>query len=98
MADVLISVDDVYAASKAQQFMIPVEIIAGACVAEVIHTSGIRNYFPSLVVETMQVGIFGKICAMNQLLKEGDRVEIYRPLRCDPRQARRDRALLAQKK
>ncbi|MCK5898583.1 MAG: RnfH family protein, partial [Methylococcales bacterium] len=47
---------------------------------------------------TMPVGIFGQRCGLNQLLKKGDRVEIYRPLICDPKVARRNRALLTQKK
>jgi putative ubiquitin-RnfH superfamily antitoxin RatB of RatAB toxin-antitoxin module len=38
------------------------------------------------------VGIFGKLCDLNQLLKAGDRVEIYRALHNDPKEARRQRA------
>jgi len=44
------------------------------------------------------VGIFGKLAPLNQLLCDGDRVEIYRPLAADPKSARRERARQARKR
>jgi putative ubiquitin-RnfH superfamily antitoxin RatB of RatAB toxin-antitoxin module len=38
------------------------------------------------------IGIFGQVCERSAIPREGDRIEIYRPLRHDPRQARRERA------
>jgi uncharacterized protein len=43
------------------------------------------------------VGIFGRVCDPGQLLADGDRVEIYRPLAADPKSARRARAREARK-
>jgi len=40
---------------------------------------------------SLTVGVWGRRCAMSATLAEGDRVEVYRPLRCDPKEARRQR-------
>lgn len=58
-----------------------------------IERSGIINYFPEIDLTQNKVGIFGKIVDLNLLISPGDRVEIYRPLICDPKQARRLRLL-----
>lgn len=47
--------------------------------------------FPETQPETAPLGIFGKIVPDKQLLRDGDRVEIYRPLLADPKEARRKR-------
>jgi len=49
--------------------------------------------FPELVLAELQAGIFGVTCKLDQPVKEGDRIEIYRPLVHDPKEARRQRAL-----
>ena len=45
----------------------------------------------------LDVGIWGRRCSLDQLVAEGDRVEIYRPLTIDPMEARRTRATLRRK-
>lgn len=47
---------------------------------------------PQVDIMNSQVGIFGRICGRDEALKEGDRVEIYRPLQVDAKEARRQRA------
>ncbi len=47
--------------------------------------------FPELVPETLSVGVWGKLRALGDTLRDKDRVEIYRPLRVDPKEARRQR-------
>jgi len=59
--------------------------------AAIIH-SGILQRFPEIDIARNKIGIFSKLCKLDQVLREGDRVEIYRPLLADPKEARRDRA------
>ena len=57
-------------------------------VAEAIRQSGLPVEFPEIGANTMLVGIYGKVVMRSALLKPGDRVEIYRPLKLDPQAAR----------
>ena len=61
-----------------------VNLPAGATVRDALAASGFEGH---------AVGIFGKRVDLDQRLAEGDRVEIYRPLAMDPKEARRQRAL-----
>lgn len=90
----VISVEVAYGIPRKQAVM-RVELRAGSTVAEAIERSGVRAQFPGLVVDPSAVGIFGRKVSMEQVLQTGDRVEIYRPLIADPREIRRQRALLA---
>jgi putative ubiquitin-RnfH superfamily antitoxin RatB of RatAB toxin-antitoxin module len=45
-----------------------------------IHSSGILEMFPSIALDKQKVGVFGKVSALEAVLNEGDRVEIYRPI------------------
>lgn len=74
------------------QFLLPVDVPAGATLADAIEASGIRARAPGLVVDDRHVGVFSKPRPLSTPVAEGDRVEIYRPLRIDPREARRERA------
>ncbi len=75
-----------------QQHVIPVTVPAGSTLLEAIHLSGILARVPEIDLTTAGVGVFGKPQALDHRLRDGDRVEIYRPLRVDPTQARRARA------
>ena len=79
-----------------KQAVLRVELPAGSTGAEAIERSGIRAQFPGLVVDPAAVGIFSRKVSMEQVLREGDRIEIYRPLIVDPKEVRRQRASLAQ--
>jgi putative ubiquitin-RnfH superfamily antitoxin RatB of RatAB toxin-antitoxin module len=79
-------------AEPARQVVLPVELPQGATVAQAIDRSGIREEVPQLVLEDDKVGIFGRKVSMDQVLRDGDRVEIYRPLQIDPKDARRAKA------
>jgi putative ubiquitin-RnfH superfamily antitoxin RatB of RatAB toxin-antitoxin module len=87
---------EVACATPKKQVVLRVELPAGATVAEAIERSGIRTHFPGLVVDPAAVGIFSRKVDMEQALRAGDRVEIYRPLIADPKEVRRQRAALAQ--
>ncbi|MDH5633142.1 MAG: RnfH family protein [Gammaproteobacteria bacterium] len=77
-----------------KQFLKPVILPDGACVREAIVESGVLNDFPEIDLPSVRVGIFSKKAVLEQLLNDGDRIEIYRPLTIDPKEARRRRAEL----
>lgn len=64
----------------------------GDTVADAITESGIVSRYPQRDVEAMQAGVWGHPVNRDHALAEGDRVELYRPLQRDPRDARRDLA------
>lgn len=63
-----------------------------ATVGEAIEASGFAAEFPEIDVQASSVGIFGRLCGLQDGLRDGDRVEIYRALVHDPKDARRTRA------
>jgi putative ubiquitin-RnfH superfamily antitoxin RatB of RatAB toxin-antitoxin module len=67
-----------------------VELPAGCCVDDALRRSGLLGALPGFV--PAGIGIFGKHVARDAPLRDGDRVELYRPLQCDPKTARRKRA------
>lgn len=73
--------------------LVSLQLPDGATVKDAIEQSGILDRYPQLSPVSGSTGIFGKLCAEGTLLQEGDRVEIYAPLRADPKQARRNRAV-----
>ena len=76
-----------------QQILLSLDVEPGTTVGELIEQSGILEQFPDIDVgKTNKVGIFGKLTKLNTVLREKDRVEIYRPLIADPKEVRRRRA------
>jgi putative ubiquitin-RnfH superfamily antitoxin RatB of RatAB toxin-antitoxin module len=75
-----------------EQVMLRVEIAAGSTVREAIIASRILEHFPQIDLDAVPVGIFSRPCGLGDVLRSGDRVEIYRPLEMDPKEARRRRA------
>ena len=87
----VIEVEVVYALPQ-QQVIKNVELSAGLTVQDAINLSGLLEIFPEIRQSSLNVGVFGKVCSIEQRLKNADRVEIYRPLIHDPKEARRQRA------
>jgi uncharacterized protein len=79
-------------AKPSKQVEIPIKVSKQANVAMTIKASGVLTQFPELVLEDLAVGIHAKKCQLDSAVKEGDRIEIYRPLVIDPMAARRLRA------
>jgi len=73
------------------QVLRAVELAADATVQQAIEASGILDVVPSGFALT-KVGIFGRLASLADRLEAGDRVELYRPLKLDPKEARRLRA------
>lgn len=87
-----ILVEVVYALPERQRLVI-VALDPGATVARAIRESGLAEEFPEIDPGGRNpVGVFGRHCRLDDRVRDGDRVEIYRPLRADPREARRLRA------
>jgi putative ubiquitin-RnfH superfamily antitoxin RatB of RatAB toxin-antitoxin module len=82
-------------ATPAEQVIIPVELEAGATVQMAIERSGVLGRFPEIDLTTQKVGVFSKVVALTDGVKDGDRVEIYRGLMLDPKESRRMRAVAA---
>lgn len=68
------------------------ELAAGATAADAVRASGLLVRHPELGGQPLTLGIYGRRVRATQVLRDGDRVELYRPLREDPRNARRARA------
>jgi len=76
-----------------EQVIIALDIEPPVTVAQAIERSGILERFSDIDLEVNKVGVFGKLGRLEDELRDGDRVEIYRKLIADPKQARRQRAM-----
>lgn len=84
-------VEVAYAKPEAQ-VVVPLEVAEGTTAAGAIEASGLLDKFPEIELADNRVGVFSKPCPLNHVLRAGDRVEIYRALIADPKEARRNRA------
>jgi hypothetical protein len=75
-----------------EQALLSVESAEPLTAKQAIEASGILERFPEIDLGTNKIGIFGKAAKLDAVLSEGDRVEIYRPLIADPKEARKKRA------
>lgn len=87
----MIDIEVAYALPR-QQFLIQEKVAEGCTIAEALSQSEIHQLVPHIEIIDGKVGVFGKVAKMSQILKAGDRIEIYRPLVNDPKEARRRRA------
>jgi uncharacterized protein len=69
----------------------PLEVPAGATVADAVRASGFPAAAGGREPGEGELGIWGRRCSAAQAVREGDRIEVYRPLRVDPKVARRER-------
>lgn len=67
------------------------QLPSGATVADALHASGLQARHPGLAIDALPVGIWGAFCERGDVLRDRDRIELYRPLRVDPKDARRQR-------
>lgn len=73
-------------------FSVDLAMSEGCTVADAIERSGIRDAVPGIEIRDDRLGIFARKAGLTTRLRDGDRVEIYRPLKIDPKEARRRRA------
>ena len=88
---VLMAVEIVYATEERQE-LIAIEVAPGSTIAAAINLSPLESLFPDESLADCPVGIWGRLFYRTQVLQEGDRIELYRALQMDPRDARRQRA------
>jgi putative ubiquitin-RnfH superfamily antitoxin RatB of RatAB toxin-antitoxin module len=91
MGESLLLIEVAYARVD-EQVILELQIPNGSDVEQAIITSGILKQYPEINLDQNEVGIFGKVCNKKQHIESGDRVEIYRQLICDPKEARKIRA------
>jgi hypothetical protein len=68
-----------------QQAWLHIDVPRESTVRDAIERSGILELFPRIDLAIQKIGIFGKVTSLDAVLCPGDRVEIYRPITCDPR-------------
>lgn len=83
----------VYAEPR-QACVFEVRLPQGSSVIQAIRACGILERVPQLAGRQLDVGVFGQACRLDDTVRDGDRIEIYRPLTIDPKEARRQRAAL----
>ncbi len=83
-----ITVEVVYA-EPGKATVLPATVASGTSVQQAIEQCGILQRHPAIDLQNNKVGIFGRACKLDHALRDGDRVEIYRPLVADPRAARK---------
>ena len=91
MANERIDVEVAYARPD-EQVILALQVPDGSTIEDAIRRSGVLERFPEIDLATNKVGVFGKVAKLDQPLVAGDRVEIYRPLIADPKEARKQRA------
>jgi hypothetical protein len=72
-----------------RQDLLSLRVADGTTVRDAIEQSEIAKHFPEFDVDRMAAGIWGRPVDRQHRLKDGDRLELYRPLVMDPREARR---------
>ncbi len=87
-----LSVEVVFAL-EGRQSLVSVTLPAGSTVNNAIESSAIQALFPDIDLAELSVGIWGRLVDRGDTVRSGDRVEIYRSLQMDPKEARRQRAL-----
>lgn len=78
--------------TSGQAHEVALELAQGASALDAIRASGVLERHGEIDVSTQSVGIWGRAATLATLLGDGDRVEIYRPLSMNPKEARRLRA------
>lgn len=87
----MIQVEVIYALPHEQK-LLKVEVPQGTTLEGAIEISGILNKYPDIDLSSNKVGIFSKLSKLDVVVRDKDRIEIFRPLIADPKEVRRKRA------
>lgn len=79
-------------ATASHEFLRALTVATGTTLRQAVEASGLMDQVPGIELDSTPMGIHGKKKAVDTVLREGDRVEVYRPLIADPKEARRRRA------
>jgi len=88
----LITIELIYALPH-QQDIITISSPENTTILEAIQQSKILDRYPEIDLSENKVGVFSKVCQLTEHLIDGDRIEIYRVVVIDPKEARKQRAL-----
>jgi putative ubiquitin-RnfH superfamily antitoxin RatB of RatAB toxin-antitoxin module len=87
----MINVEVIYALPE-EQSLLRLQVPQGSTVQDAVQQSGLLEKYPEIDLGRNKVGIFGKLSRVDMVLRDKDRVEIYRGLIADPKEVRRRRA------
>ena len=81
-----------------KQAIVELQVAEGTTALEAAQQSGLAERFEGIDLDNAKLGIYAKVISPKQVLREGDRVEIYRPLIADPKEVRKARAARAKER
>ena len=87
-----LKVEVVYALPERED-AVSVSLPAGATALDALRASGLLERHPEIDLARQKIGVYGRVVDAEARLRDGDRVEVYRPLAVEPKEARRRRAL-----
>lgn len=85
---------EVAAGTPEKQVLISLEVPEGTTLIEAVRRAGVAERLPGIEIDPQRLGVFGTVRSPDTELSDGDRAEVYRPLRADPKQVRRELAEL----
>lgn len=89
----MITIEVAYATPK-RQLILSVDVSTGTTMVEAVRASGILREFPEIDLASVKMGVWGKTekDPATRIMQTGERIEVYRPLLIDPKEARKNRA------
>ena len=91
MSESALAVTVCFSAASRAVVLVDLQLPAGSRVLDAVRASGLLADVPDAEVDALQTGIWGRKVPADQALRDGDRVELYRALKVDPKVARRER-------
>ncbi len=91
MAEAMLAVEVCYPLSVKQD-VVKIKLPAGATVQAAVEASGLLAKYPEIDLKKNKFGVWNKLAKLDAVLRDQDRVEIYRPLIADPKEVRKQRA------
>jgi len=90
-ADASLAVTVVFSPGANRVDEVVLRLVAGSTVADALRRSSLAERHPGVALDDLPCAVWGALCDRSAVLRHNDRVELYRPLQVDPKQARRKR-------
>jgi uncharacterized protein len=87
----VLAIELVFAESPQRLHRLALTLPTGSTVADALQASGWRELLGADVMDGLKLGVWGRTCEPQAMLRDRDRIELYRPLQVDPKEARRQR-------
>ncbi|MGA0608610.1 RnfH family protein [Caldimonas sp. KR1-144] len=87
----VIVVEVAYSPAAGEIELVRLELAAGSSALQALRASRLMERHPEIDPSVMALGVWGRACAPSAMLCDGDRLEVYRALKVDPKEARRQR-------